>query len=65
MFRARYVPRVEWERLAQEFLSLRQDEESVMEITCMFTERAMFYPEVASKQAQMTRYLSMRKADIR
>ncbi|CAH1445284.1 unnamed protein product [Lactuca virosa] len=65
MFRARYIPRVERERLAQEFLSLRQDGESVTEITRMFAERAMFCPKFASEQAQMTRYLSMLKTDIR
>ena len=65
MFRTRYVPRVEREWLAHEFLTLRQDGESVMEITRMFTERAMFCPEFASEQSQMTRYLSMLKTDIR
>ena len=65
MFCARYIPRVERERLTQEFLSLRQDGESVMEITRMFTKRAMFCPEFTSKQCQMTRYLSMLKNDIR
>ena len=49
MFRTRYVPRVERERLAQEFLTLRQDRESMMEITRMFTEMAMFSPEFASE----------------
>ena len=49
MFSTRYVPRVERERLAQEFLELRQDSESVTEITRMFTERAMFCPEFASE----------------
>jgi len=38
---------MERERLAQEFLTLIQDGESVMEITRMFTERAMFFPEFA------------------
>ena len=65
MFSARYIPRVERERLAQEFLELRHDRETVTEITHMFTERAMFCPEFASEQAQMTRYLSMLKTDIR
>ena len=36
-----------------------------MEITRMFTERAIFFPEFASEQSQMTRYLSMLKTDIR
>ena len=61
MFSTRYVPRVERERLAQEFLELKQDSESVTEITRMFTERAMFCPEFASEQAQMSRYPSMLK----
>ena len=65
MFRTRYIPRVEQDRLAQEFLDFRQRLDSITEITCMFTERAMFCPEFASEQAQMTRYLSMLKTDIR
>ena len=55
MFRSRYVPLVEQERLAEEYLDLRQGTESVTEITKMFKERAMFCPEFASlEQAQMT-----------
>ena len=49
MFSTRYVSRVERERLAQEFLDLRQDKESVAEITRLFTERVMFCPEFASE----------------
>ena len=48
MFSTRYVPRVERERLAQVFLELKQDSDSVTEITRMFTERAMFRPEFTS-----------------
>ena len=45
---------------------MRQTTEKVTEITKMFTKRALFYPEfVALEQAQMTRYLSMLKTDIR
>ena len=47
---------VERERLAQEVLDMRQGTESVMEITRMFTERAMFCLEFDSEQDQMTRY---------
>ena len=54
MFSTRYVPRVERERLAQEFLELKQNSESVTEITRMFTERAMFCPKFALEQAQMS-----------
>ena len=50
--------------MAHEFLSLRQDGESVTEITHMFTEKEMFCPEFASEQAQMTHYLSMLKIDV-
>ncbi|XP_052626743.1 uncharacterized protein LOC128133384 [Lactuca sativa] len=64
IFHARYIPRVEREWLAQEFLELRKDQETVMDITRMFTERAMFCPKFASEQAQMTRYMSMLKTDI-
>ena len=64
MFRVRYVPLVERERLAQEYLDLGHRTETVTEITKMFTERDLFCPEfAASDQAQMTRYLSMLKTD--
>ena len=52
MFCAHYIPQVEPKRLAQEFLVLRQGVKSVTEITHMFTERAMFFLEFASKQAR-------------
>ena len=52
MFHTCYITWVERERLAQEFLDLRQGSESVMEITRMFTERAMFCAKFASEQAQ-------------
>ena len=49
----------------QDYLDLWQGTESVMEITKMFTERALFCHEfVASEQAQMTQYLSMLKKEI-
>ena len=44
MFCSKYVSLVERERLAQEYLELRQGTESVMEITKMFKERDMFCP---------------------
>ena len=54
MFSTRYVPRDERERFSREFLELKQDSESVTKITRMFIERAMFCPEFASEQAQMS-----------
>ena len=66
MFRDEYVPQVERERLAQEFLTLKQGTESVTAITRMFHERAMFCPEhVSTEQARMSRYLSILRRDIR
>ena len=50
MFRDEYVPQVERERLAQEFLTLNQGTESVTVITRMFHERAMFFPEHMSSE---------------
>ena len=55
MFRAEYMPLVVSERLTQEYLSLRQTMESVMQITKKFTERALFCHEYASsKKVQMS-----------
>lgn len=51
MFRARYIPQIERERLAQEFLEMRRGGETMTEITRMFVEREMFFPEFASEQA--------------
>lgn len=66
MFCSKYVQLVKSERLVHEYLDLRQETTSVMEITKMFTERDIFCPEFAdSKKAQMTRYFSMLKMDIR
>lgn len=42
MFRSRYVPLVEQERLIQEYLDMRQGTELVTKITKMFKERTMF-----------------------
>lgn len=42
MFHSRYVSLVEMEKLAQEYLELRQETETMTEITNMFTERALF-----------------------
>ena len=42
MFRSEYVPLVERERLAQEYLSLRKTMESLIEITKKFMDMALF-----------------------
>ena len=64
MFCCCYIPLVEREWLTHEFLELTQDGETGTEITRIFTKRAMFFPEFASEQAQMTRSLSMLKTDL-
>ena len=66
MLLSRYVLLVERERLLHDYLDLRKGTESVMEITKMFTEKAMFCPEFAIfEQAHMIRHFSMIKTDIR
>ena len=42
----RYVPLVERECLAQEYLDPSEGTKSVIEVTKMFTERALYYLEV-------------------
>ena len=56
---------MERERLAQEFLSLKQKTENVTEITRMFHERTLFFPKhVSTEQACVSRYLSILRRDI-
>lgn len=49
MFCATYVSLVEMERLAQEYLLLKQTTKSVTEIIKIFTKRALFCPVYAAK----------------
>ena len=49
-FCMRYVPLVDWERLAQEYLDLRQGTETVYETTKMFTEKTLFCPKCAASE---------------
>ena len=66
MFHDEYVPIVERERLAHEYLSLKQTKELVTEINKMFHERSFFCPEYASlEKVRLTRFFSMLKRDIR
>lgn len=62
MFPEDYMPSVERERLAQEYLLLQQTTESVIEIVRVFHDRDLFYHNYTSnEQAQLTRYLSILK----
>ena len=49
MFRVEFIPVVECERLAHEFLSLKQKIETVTEITKMFHDRDLFFLEHVSR----------------
>ena len=61
-----FVPVVERERFSQEFLSLEQKNETVIEIIHKFYERALFFPEhVSTEQARVSRYLIILRRDIR
>lgn len=45
-FKEDYVPLIEKERLAHEYLSLKQTTDSVTKITKMFTERVFILPKI-------------------
>lgn len=64
-FQEDYVPLVERDRLDQEYLSLRKTIEMVTEITRMFHERGLFFPEqVSTEQDRVSRYLVILRRDI-
>lgn len=50
MFCTKYVPRVEREMLAWEYLSSRLMIESMADITKVFTERDLFCPEYVASE---------------
>ena len=65
-FRAEFVPAVELQQLAREFLDMRQTTETVAEITAKFRERALLVPQYAGDEdMRRTRYHDMLRADIR
>ncbi|KAJ9536480.1 hypothetical protein OSB04_un000317 [Centaurea solstitialis] len=65
-FQTEYVPRVEIQRLANEFMNLQQTTESVNEITKKFTELSIFCPRLAADDEwMMTRYIQMLRPEIR
>ena len=65
-FTAEFSPRVEMERVGQEYLALEQTTESVREITDRFRELTVLCPEVAgSERMKMSRYVGMLRTDIR
>ena len=65
-FEARYVPRVEQQRMMLEFMALQQTTESVSELNAKFMEMLSFCPTFAGDEAWLvTRYTSILRTDIR
>ena len=65
-FNAEFVPRVEVERISNEFQNLKQTTETILEMNKKFTEMARFCPlYAANEEMKIARYLSMLRDDIR
>ncbi|KAL4582748.1 hypothetical protein LXL04_007307 [Taraxacum kok-saghyz] len=65
-FRVQYVPQVEMDRLAREFLTLEQTTESIPELNRKFNEMALFCPQYAADEGmKIARYTQMLRTDIR
>ncbi|KAJ9562865.1 hypothetical protein OSB04_008025 [Centaurea solstitialis] len=65
-FRRQYVPRVEIEQIKRDFLSYKQQNESVTELTIKFREMALFCPDYTrSEDMKMERFAGMLKDEIR
>ncbi|KAJ9563234.1 hypothetical protein OSB04_008394 [Centaurea solstitialis] len=65
-FRRQFVPRVEIERITRDFLSYKQQNESVTELTIKLREMALFCPEYArSEDMKMERFAGMLRDEIR
>ena len=64
--RQQYVPRVEIERITRDFLSYRQKNETVTELTIKFREMALFCHEYTQNEdMKMERFAGMLKDEIR
>ena len=65
-FTEEFAPRVEIERMGQEYLQLEQTTESVREITDRFREMVLMCPEVTGmERMRMCRYVSMLRTYIK
>ncbi|KAJ9539526.1 hypothetical protein OSB04_032259 [Centaurea solstitialis] len=65
LFRTKFVPQIEVERLNSEFLSMTQTTKTVNEIAGKFLERSLFCREyVANKRMKMYRYADILKPEI-
>ena len=65
-FRAEFIPRVEVERISQEYQNLKQTTETIPEMNKRFIELARFCPEyAATEEMKIGRYMSMLRDDIK
>ena len=65
-FEARYVPKVEQQRMMQEFMALQQTTESVSDLNAKFMEMLSFCPTFAGDEAWLiNRYMSILRTEIR
>ncbi|KAJ9558488.1 hypothetical protein OSB04_013102 [Centaurea solstitialis] len=64
-FRRQYVPRVKIEKITRDFLSYKQQNESVTELTVKFRAMALFCPDYArSEEMKMERFAGMLRDEI-
>ena len=65
-FEAQYVPRVEQQRMMQQFMALEQTTESVHDLNSKFLELLSFCPNFAGDEAWLvSRYTAVLRTDIR
>ncbi|TLX66073.1 hypothetical protein E9993_23485, partial [Labilibacter sediminis] len=65
-FEARYVPRVEQQRMMQEFMALQQTTESISDLNAKFMEMLSFCPAFAGDETWLvSRYIDILRTEIR
>src|SRR5581483_9185474 len=66
MFDEEFAPSIEKERIASEFLQMKQTTESVNDITAQFSEKLLFVPGYANDESlKMARYAGILRSDIK
>lgn len=66
LFTVKYSPQVEIERITDEFLSLKQTTETILELNALFLEKARFCPAyMAYEKMKKYRYTNVLKTEIR
>ncbi|KAL7585252.1 hypothetical protein Lser_V15G44289 [Lactuca serriola] len=65
-FKAQYVPKVEQQRMQQEFMALQQTTESVSDLNAKFLEMLSFCPSFAGNEAWLvSQYTTILRTEIR